>query len=249
MAQLLVSVRNPAEAALAVSSGAEILDLKEPAAGALGSVEPALRDEVVRQLQTPAGRDRLPPLSVALGELGEYRGRPQKTAELSRLQAFRFAKVGLAGTRSLSDWKSDWLDLVQFFPAATSPVAAAYADAVLADAPEPEEVLELAIEHSLPVFLLDTWSKTQGSLFEVLSEERLRGLRQQARGRVCFALAGSLSLDCEPQLRRLQPDIVALRGAVCVSGRNSSLSGEKVQQWKSLVSRLTDSTSLSLKSL
>lgn len=246
MAQLLVSVRNPLEAALAVSSGAEILDLKEPAAGALGSVAPTLRDEVVRQLQTLRGRECSPLLSVALGELCEYRGQPQKSAELSQLQAFRFAKLGLAGTRHLNDWRNVWLDLVQHLPAATIPVAAAYADAALANSPEPEEVLELAMEHSLPVFLLDTWSKAHGNLFGVLSEGRLERLRQRALGRVCFALAGSLSLECEPQLRQLQPDIVALRGAVCVSGRNSSLSGEKVQQWKSLVSQLTDSTPLGL---
>ncbi|MFM7737923.1 MAG: (5-formylfuran-3-yl)methyl phosphate synthase, partial [Planctomycetota bacterium] len=161
-----------------------------------------------------------------------------------QLQAFRFAKVGLAAARQLTDWKKAWLDLLQTLPPGTIPVAAAYADAEQADSPAPEDVLDLALEHSLPVFLLDTWCKTQGNVFQVLSEPRLERLRAQAQGRIRFALAGSLTLDCLSQLLQLQPDIVALRGAVCLAGRKSPLSGDKVRHWKSVVSQLTDSKSL-----
>lgn len=244
MPQLLVSVRNSSEALLAAASGAEIIDLKEPAAGALGSVSPVIRAQVVRQLKARYSEEICPLLSAALGELGDYQTQPEKAAELSDLQAFRFAKVGLAATRRLSDWKKVWLELVQFLPAGTIPVAAAYADAGAADAPTPEDVLELALEHSLPVFLLDTWCKTKGNVFQVLSEPRLEQLRARTLGRIRFALAGSLTLDCMPQLLQLQPDIVALRGAVCMAGRESPLSGDKVRLWKSLVGQSTDSKSL-----
>jgi uncharacterized protein (UPF0264 family) len=244
MPQLLVSVRNSTEALLAAYSGAEIIDLKEPAAGALGSVSLDVRKEVVRQLKAHFHEESCPPLSAALGELSDYQTQPEKAAELSQLQAFRFAKVGLAATRQLTDWRKAWLDLVQTLPPGTIPVAAAYADAEQADSPAPEDVLDLALDHSLPVFLLDTWCKTQGNVFQVLSEPRLERLRAQAQGRIRFALAGSLTLDCLPQLLQLQPDIVALRGAVCMAGRKSPLSGDKVRHWKSMVSLLTDSKSL-----
>lgn len=247
MPQLLVSVRNPSEAVLAASCGAEIIDLKEPASGALGPVAPDVRDEIARRLGAPHRPAPAPLLSVALGELCDYQRHPARAAELSRLQAFRFAKVGLAGTRGGGDWQRQWRELVQLLPAGTIPVAAAYADAAPAEAPEPEEVLQLALELELPVFLLDTFHKTQGNLFDVLSPERLERLQQQAAGRVRFAFAGSLTLQCAPQLRRLQPDIVALRGAVCRAGRNSPLSAAKVRRWKSLVSRLADSSSLGSK--
>lgn len=247
MPQLLVSVRNSTEALLAAASGAEIIDLKEPAAGALGSVSPDVREQVVRQLRDHFTEESCPLLSAALGELSDYQTQPEMAVELAQLQAFRFAKVGLAGTLRLSDWRKAWLELVQSLPAGTVPVAAAYADAVLADAPAPEEVLDLALEHMLPVFLLDTWCKTQGNVFQVLSKPRLERLRLQAQGRIRFALAGSLDLECMPQLLQLQPDIVALRGAVCMAGRKSPLSGDKVQLWKSLVSQSTDSKSIGLK--
>lgn len=247
MPQLLVSVRNPSEALLAARSGAEIIDLKEPAAGALGAVAPDVRDEIAQRLGALPDPTAAPRLSVALGELSDYRRHPDKAAELARLQAFRFAKVGLAGTRGRGDWQREWLELVQLLSAGTIPVAAAYADAAAANSPEPEEVLQLALEQQLPVFLLDTFNKTQGNLFQILSLERLERLQQQAAGRVRFAFAGSLTLQCAPQLRRLQPDIVALRGAVCRSGRDSPLSGTKVRRWKTLVSQLADSPSLGSK--
>lgn len=242
MPQLLVSVRNLREALLAHSSGVSIIDLKEPAAGPLGNVDPALRDEIVRQLQTQSIGQRPPLLSVALGELWDHVGQAGQTTELSQLDGFSFAKIGLAYGRSLDDWRTDWLSFVHSFPPGTLPVAAAYADARAAGAPEPEEVLDFALECSLQVFLLDTWSKTQGNLFQVLSQERLEHLRQQAAGRIKFALAGSLSLECEPQLRQLQPEIVAIRGDACLAGRNSPLSAERIELWKTLVSQLSDHT-------
>lgn len=247
MPQLLVSVRNPSEALLAARSGAEIIDLKEPAAGALGGVAPDVREEIARRLADLDHLNTAPWLSVALGELEDYRRHPEKVAELARLQAFRFAKVGLAGTRGRGGWQREWLELVQLLLPGTMPVAVAYADATAADSPEPEEVLQLALEQQLPVFLLDTFHKTQGNLFQILSLERLERLQRLGAGRIRFAFAGSLTLQCAPQLRRLQPEIVALRGAVCRAGRDSPLSGAKVRRWKTLVSQLADSTSLGAK--
>ena len=67
--QLLVSVRNPEEALLAVRGGADIVDVKEPSAGPLGM---APLDTLRHILQTFENIPQPPPLSFALGELRDW---------------------------------------------------------------------------------------------------------------------------------------------------------------------------------
>jgi len=61
--RLLVSVRSAAEAKVAVESGADIVDAKEPAAGPLGAVGPGVLAEILRALPGEA------PLGIALGDV------------------------------------------------------------------------------------------------------------------------------------------------------------------------------------
>ena len=63
MTQLLASVTNKAEAMLAMSAGADIIDLKNPAAGALGALPLAVIEEIV------AAVDGLKPVSATIGDL------------------------------------------------------------------------------------------------------------------------------------------------------------------------------------
>jgi hypothetical protein len=81
-------------------------------------------------------------------------------------------------------------------------------------------VAAFAIEHAWPVLLLDTRIKDGSSLFEWLSPRTVRDLTNRCRAvGVRVALAGSLGLDHLGALRELQPDWLAVRGAVCRHGR------------------------------
>src|SRR5262245_26134710 len=64
--QLLVSVRDVAEARAALTGGADIIDIKEPRRGPLGMAKPAVMAEIV------AGVGGRAPVSAALGELHEW---------------------------------------------------------------------------------------------------------------------------------------------------------------------------------
>ncbi len=86
MTALLVSVRSAAEAEAALAGGAALIDVKEPARGALGRADDAVIADVVRAV---AGRA---PVSAALGELRD--GAPALPAGLGLLS---FVKCGLAG--------------------------------------------------------------------------------------------------------------------------------------------------------
>ncbi|MDP7303223.1 MAG: (5-formylfuran-3-yl)methyl phosphate synthase, partial [Pirellulaceae bacterium] len=63
MTELLVSVRDANEAQQALAGGADVIDVKEPARGALGAADPEVWHHVRRAIPLDVR------LSVALGEL------------------------------------------------------------------------------------------------------------------------------------------------------------------------------------
>ena len=106
MTKLLVSVRSRAEAEAALAGGADIIDIKEPARGALGAADPAVWAEICACI----GRRAI--VSAALGELLSDR-----TFDLARQTAgLRFAKIGLAGCHSHRGWMDRWMAAVQSLP-------------------------------------------------------------------------------------------------------------------------------------
>jgi uncharacterized protein (UPF0264 family) len=71
-------------------------------------------------------------------------------------------------------------------------------------------------DQAWPIYLLDTWKKDGRTLLDWLSFEEVCRLCQQCQQHgVQVALAGSLSMDQICALLPLQPDIFAVRGAVC----------------------------------
>jgi uncharacterized protein (UPF0264 family) len=237
MFRLLVSVRNLEEAEMARRAGVDLVDLKEPAAGALGPVAPGERSRIAKHWGQLGPTELIPPLSAALGELPEFaNGEPLSgpTRPFGPGDCFRYAKIGLAGAARNATWRERWQAIAASLPHPTAMVAAAYADAPAAQSPEPEDVLELALANRAEVFLIDTFDKRAGSLFELLPANRLDRLREQARGRLEFALAGSVQRRHESRLRELQPEIVAIRGAVCRSGRAGALCPQLLCEWRML---------------
>ena len=102
MTALLVSVRSAAEAEAALAGGAALIDVKEPARGALGRADDAVIADVVRAV---AGRA---PVSAALGELrdGARRYRPASGCSPSSSAAWPAArgKNPQHGRRSWRRW-------------------------------------------------------------------------------------------------------------------------------------------------
>ncbi|MFO0903790.1 MAG: (5-formylfuran-3-yl)methyl phosphate synthase [Pirellulales bacterium] len=222
MMQLLVSVRDEAEARDACAAGAALIDLKEPIAGPLGPVHvsswPAIRAAVGDGA----------PLSVALGELTD----PHLLDRVSRLSGFDFAKIGLAGLADAPDWPQRLADVWRRIPATTRKVAVAYADYGRCAAPPPEQILDAA-PAGCSALLIDTATKGPGeSLFDHLTAGRLRVLIEAARQRRwTVVLAGSLRLERLDDAAALAPDYVAVRGAVCRGARDGRLDPQLVRDW------------------
>lgn len=225
--QLLVSVRNRTEAALARRAGVDWIDLKEPNSGPLGAPELAMAREVAELLHD------FPSRSVALGELQALL--PDRAAELAR--GFPFAKVGLAGQAARAGWQRQLSELAQRLQPATQLVPVIYADCARCDAPPSEAILQIAREMRAAYLLIDTFVKDGRGLLDCFSVAHLREVIEAASQFGCATVvAGSLREQDLASVLALPVVAVAVRGAVCAADRRGSLCLEKLAHWVSCFS-------------
>ncbi|MBC7964741.1 MAG: (5-formylfuran-3-yl)methyl phosphate synthase [Fuerstia sp.] len=236
MTQLLVSVRNALEAIAAVEGGADIIDVKEPIRGSLGCATPEVILAVADAVRSINGPQR--PLSLALGELHEWQS-DDLAALRNAIQTSspQYLKLGLAGVCTLavtSSWIAEWQRVRSSIVGAHEWVAVAYADHQQAGAPAVDLVLQAAIEAGCRILLIDTHTKTGMSLLDHLSLDVLRTIRRQTTQQgLKLALAGSIAKSDLPLVLPLQPDIIAVRGAVCEHGnRTATVSRHLVQGFR-----------------
>lgn len=228
--RLLVSVRSVEEAESALQGGADLIDIKEPDRGSLGCADCSIIERIVR---TVNGRR---PVSAAMGELVDHH---TGNGEL-RCIGLTFVKWGLAGCQSVADWRRDLTQAqrqVARVSKGTQLVPVAYADARIAQGPGVDEVVAFACRNRAPALLIDTWNKQAGTnLLDWLSVAELAELRACChRCGIQLALAGSLNRDAIVQLRAVEPDWFAVRGAACQHGRTSAISAAKVRQLAKLL--------------
>lgn len=219
---LLVSVRDADEARLALSGGADWIDLKEPDSGALGAVSESVAREVVALV---AGRV---PVSAAGGELLDWSSSPAH--QLLTVPGIHLIKLGLAGCSTTENWFEDWSTAAREIGSAGKQlVAVAYADWQQAKAPSVEEIVDRATQIECQTLLIDTYDKSAGtllthlpssSLVDVLRGARHAGMKTVLAGKLKYENLGNLPLEWV--------DLVAVRGAACSGTRSDSISAAKV---------------------
>ncbi len=222
MTKLLASVTGKTEAQIAFAGGADIIDLKDPTAGALGAVSPAT---IIETIAAMAGRR---PVSAVCGDL------PMEARSLSAAAA-EIAATGV-----------DYVK-VGFFP---SPEAANCAAALkpLAGKTKLIAVLFADLEPDmelLPVFsgcgfhgvMVDTARKGNGRLLDHLPPLRIPSFIRRAKALgLMTGLAGSLEEPDIPRLLPHNPDFLGFRGALCGSGgRTGALDPDAVARIRSLI--------------
>jgi len=228
--KLLVSVRDVSEAQAALAGGADWIDLKQPARGALGAVDAAAAREVVDFVGDRAV------VSAAGGELLDWcDGASRQLQDVDRLS---MVKLGLAGCIDAT-WQSRWRDAARELEAAGKSLAAVvYADHQRARAPLPSLVVELACAAPCRWILFDTYDKANGALLDHLPRQALEPLLDTARRRGRrIAVAGSLALHSIASLPLELIDVIAVRGAACSGGRDGVVSSDRVLRLKAELSR------------
>lgn len=206
---LLASVTSPAEARTCLKAGADIIDAKNPAAGALG----ALPEETVRQIASQVAVWKRP-VSATIGDLPCEPDSVFLAVERMARTGVDYVKIGFlpggdprAVIRELGNGEFHQSSLVGVLFADMGPDLA---------------LVEEMARAGFAGVLIDTADKSAGSLTRIVCREWLAEFVCRAREQRLFAgLAGSLSLTDIDELCGLQPDILGFRGALCLDSRRT----------------------------
>jgi dihydroneopterin aldolase len=209
MTALLASVTGPEEAVIALNAGADIIDLKDPKAGALG----ALPAETIRAtVRTVAARR---PTSATVGDLPADPETLVAAVALTTKTGIDFVKVGFFGD-------SEPLPCIRALRSQTATGIKLVA-VLFADLAPNLRVLQALAGAGFWGVMLDTANKQRGGLRDHMSHTHLVTFVRQARqSGLVTGLAGSLRLEDIPALVPLQPDYLGFRSALCCRGRRTN---------------------------
>jgi dihydroneopterin aldolase len=204
MTLMLASVTGPAEAEVALDAGVDIIDLKDPSAGALG----ALPGETVRDAVARIAARRQ--TSAVTGDLPMLPDTVRAAAEAMAECGVDYVKVGIFP----SEHAREVIAALKETAGRTNLVAVLFADLT------PDFALvDACADAGFAGAMLDTARKGGGRLIEhldFLSLEKFIG-RCHARG-LLAGLAGSLEAPDVPRLLPLAPDLLGFRSALCRAG-------------------------------
>lgn len=224
MTLMLASVTNQAEAEAAQAGGADIIDLKDPAKGALGALDAGLAAQIVRSL----GKHK--PISAAAGSAA---GAPGAIADAAAAMAaagvdyvkaaFPRGKPAAASVRALGGHAKN-IKLI---------------GVLFADEEPDLDLLALMAESGFTGAMLDTARKSAGRLLshmDIAALDRFIG-RCRTLG-LMAGLAGSIEAPDVPRLLPLQPDYLGFRGSLCRGrAREAAIDPASVRMIRDLIPR------------
>lgn len=229
--RLLISVRNALEAAAARSGGADIIDAKEPAAGALGAVELAIFHDIVAAVADAC------PVTAALGDAVDEGAIARTAASYARAGA-GLVKVGFAGIASRTRVTLLLAAARDGAAGEAGVIATAYADADRVASLSPFAMIDAAVAAGAAGVLLDTADKQGPALPGLMPPAMLASWVGTARdARLLVALAGKLTEEQFGIVMDAGADIVGVRGAACDNGRTGQIVAGRVRTLKSAVAR------------
>lgn len=233
MNKLLVSAANQAEAFELLQADIDIIDLKNPSAGALGALNVAEIRCIVERV------DRRKVISATVGDLPmQPRLLMHAVAEMAHT-GVDIVKIGFFGGCN----QTVCIEGLRQLTDSICMVAVLMAD----EAPDFSLLPEL---HQAGFYgvMLDTAKKDGRSLLDCLPHAAIQDFTRHARqaGLVC-GLAGSLQLAGLPQMSSYGADYLGFRGALCLDNRRqSALDMDKVQALTGLLRKYNSPVQTSL---
>ncbi|MGZ8162816.1 MAG: (5-formylfuran-3-yl)methyl phosphate synthase [Methylobacter sp.] len=228
MTGMLASVNNLKEAALVLSANVDIIDLKQPALGALGALE---TDSVKKIVTWVDGRC---PVSATIGDLPME---PQIIFNAVKAMAetgVDYIKVGFFPGGAWSETVEKLSTLTQHDIAL---IAVLFADTQFNKAQEGLALIPSLKNAAFTGVMLDTRDKKNGSLTQIMAKTDIRQFvsRVKTHQLIC-GLAGSLRLEDIAGLMTFHPDYLGFRGALCMQhNRTAQLNEASVVQIKQAV--------------
>jgi hypothetical protein len=220
--QLLVSPSTIDEAKRSVA--ADIIDVKKPSEGSLGANFPW----IIREIKTLSTK----PLSAAIGDFDYKPGGASLAAYGAACAGADYVKIGLAfsGQEKARDVISAVVRAVKDEYPEKYVVIAAYSDYQRMHSISPFEMAPIAAACGADVAMVDTGVKDRQSTFAFMDEDTLRSFTERNKELgLRTALAGALTFEDIDALRRINPDIIGVRGMVCGGDRNATVREDLIQ--------------------
>jgi len=201
MTGMLASVNSLAEARLVESYQADVIDLKQPAAGALGALDIGSVRKIVAALN---------PETVVSATIGDLPMEPEIVARATQAMgatAVDYVKIGFFPG-------GDWQACIN----ALAPITKHHAliAVLFADNHPDFVVVESLAKAGFRGVMLDTMDKKQGSLTQILPLTELQTFVRLAKAHgLLTGLAGSLRMADIAPLLPLGADYLGFRGALC----------------------------------
>jgi uncharacterized protein (UPF0264 family) len=202
MSLFLASVTNLEEAQIALESGADVIDLKDPEQGALGALPIASVEQVTRFI---AGRKLV---SATVGDLPMQPETLLNAVQAMSATGVDMVKIGFFPSSECHDCMRALQSVARL---GSKLIAVLFADQAL-----PSNALADFAEAGFYGVMLDTATKNGKSLRDHLPMQDIARFVDEAHSLGLFVgLAGSLQYADIAPLSALQPDYLGFRGALC----------------------------------
>ena len=223
MTLFLASVRDKAEAGIALLAHADVIDLKEPANGALGALD---RTTTISIVSFVAGRA---PVSATIGDSPMQ---PELICDAVMEKAIcdvDYVKFGLFPGGD----PQGCLSALRLAALRVPLIAVVFADRL----PDFDAVGAAGAMGAAGI-MLDTADKGAGSLLAHLDRSGIARFVVHAKSHgLMVGIAGSLTADDVPELLSVAPDLIGFRGALCHGSRSATLDPEACADIRALIPR------------
>lgn len=233
MTQLLISVTCIEEAQIAFKHGADLIDLKDPAQGALG----ALPQDTIAEVVSFVKQSSHPANKLTSATIGDLPMKPQLIAEQVEHLATTgvdIIKIGFfdGGENRLHDYESCLSALVPLAKNGLKLIAVLFAEFKY-----PDNLIFSIKEAGFYGVMLDTAIKNGATFLDYFTVQEINLLSEKmAVNNLIFGLAGSLTIQHIVKVKQFNPSYIGFRGGACVDNqRKFMLDSVKIETIRDLL--------------
>ena len=212
MTGMLASINSIEEAILVLNENVDIIDLKQPALGALGALDTGLVKAIVTHI---AGRR---PVSATIGDLPMLPEIVFPAVKAMSATGVDFIKIGFFPG---GDWSGTLDKLATLASPNLKPIK--LIAVLFADTQPDFSVIVPLKKAGFKGVMVDTMNKKNGSLTQVMAKTQLAEfVRLTKAHQLICGLAGSLRLEDIEELLPYTPDYLGFRGALCMDHKRTA---------------------------
>lgn len=216
MTQLLISVTSIEEAQIALENGADFIDLKDPALGALGALSLVTIREIVSYVKVASDSGQ----KLTSATIGDLPMKPQLIVEQVALLAntgVDIIKIGFfdGGENRLSEYESCLSALEPLLKSGLKLIAVLFAEYKY-----PFSLIASIKNAGFYGVMLDTAVKNGATFLDYFTEDEFKKFSENIRAHnLIFGLAGSLGIQHVAKVKEFNPSYMGFRGGVCVDNQ------------------------------